>query len=342
MRLAYGILILSLSGLGGAVAVTGQQAPLAEQQFKNIKSFKGDKASDVIPAMQFMSASLKVDCDYCHTADRASDDLEPKRAAREMIAMQREINKTHFNGRNQITCATCHGGKIRPVGVPPITGLEVRARRAATVVADDVLANYGKAMGADAASKVAGLHLEGMSESGAVKSKVEATYSGSKFTFTTKGAKADNKMGFNGTMAWFTTEKGIQAVPLQYAVHYVNEKTLFVGLDSLPKLTNTSGGTAKIEGKDNVVVTGTGPDRTRVSLYFDKTTGLLSRSSFSYPTILGSMTQINDYTNYKKVNGVPLPMKIVNHASEGDTTIEYKSVKVDNKIDPISFDPPKS
>lgn len=177
---------------------------------------------------------------------------------------------------------------------------------------------------------------------GGEKAKVEASYVGNKFAYVTHGSKGDNRMGFNGTLAWFTTDKGIQAVPLQYAVKYVNEKAVFLGADSLPKLTNPTGATAKIAGKDQLVVSGTiSSDRTRVSLFFDKATGLLTRTSYSYPTILGSIAQLNDFSNYRKINGVEVPLKIVNHATEGDTVLEFKSAKIDNKINVASFDPPK-
>jgi hypothetical protein len=310
--------------------------------FKNIVSFKGSKASDVIPAMEFMSASLKVNCEFCHTADRASDEKGPKKAAREMIEMQRDINTKNFGGRNQVTCATCHAGHTHPIGISPVEGVEIRPRRSQTVKPDEVLAAYGKAVGADNAKLITGLRLKGIAETEGIKSPVEATYLSSKFTFSTKTDKGEMKQGFNGTVGWFTGEKGVQSFPLIYAKPFVNQKSIFTGPDSLPKLTNLSGATAVIAGADVLVVSGATEDKTRVTLYFDKKTGLLSRTMFAYPSILGSTAQTNDYSNYKKVNGVLLPMKVVNHSSEGDTTQEYHSAKVDNGIDATVFDPPKS
>src|SRR5438046_8794297 len=38
----------------------------AAQSFKNIQVMKGVPAEDIIPAMQFISASLGVECGYCH------------------------------------------------------------------------------------------------------------------------------------------------------------------------------------------------------------------------------------------------------------------------------------
>jgi len=341
MRSAYGILFLTLSCLGGAIAYTGQDAPLAEHQFKNIQSFKGSKASDVIPAMQFMSASLKVDCDYCHTKDRASDDLETKRTAREMIALQRDINKRNFNGRNQITCATCHGGHVRPVNLPPVTGLEVRARRNATVNADDVLKAYGKAIGTVPANGIESLKLEGTCTMEGEKSKTEATYAGSKFAVAIHTSKGDQKMGFDGSLVWFGGQYGVQKVPLEHAIQYVNSHLVFTGPDSLPKLTGITGGIAKIDGKDQQVVMGATADKSRVTLFFDKATGLLSRVMFTYPTSLGNMAQINDFTNYKKVNGVQIPMKIASHSTENDAIFEFKSAKVGGAVDAKTFDAPK-
>jgi hypothetical protein len=324
------------------VAVPRQDEPLAEKQFKNIVSFKGSKASDVIPAMEFMSASLGVSCDYCHVEDRASDSKETKNTAREMIAMQHDINAKNFRGRNIVTCASCHGGHTQPRPVPPVEGSQVRARRSQDVKADDVLAAYGKAVGGDAAHPLTGLRLTGTNVAHGEKGAVEAVYAGDKFTYAAKSAKADQKMGFDGAMAWFTTPKGVQRVPLMYAIQYVRQYTLFAGPETLPKLGNTSGGTAKLGDRDMVVVSGTvASDKTRVTLYFDKKTGLLARTQFGYPTILGTIVQTNDYADYRKVGGVQLPMTITNHTSEGDTVTKYTQAKVEPKVDASVFEPGK-
>ncbi len=322
--------------------VPQQDAPLAEQQFKNIKSLKGSKASDVIPAMHFISASLGVGCDYCHAEDRASDEKRAKGTAREMIAMQRDINAKNFGGRNQVTCATCHGGHTHPLGTPPVVGLDVRARRSQDVKAEDVIAAYGKAIGGDATHSITGVRLEGTSETGGVKSKLEATYSGSKFYVATHDGKTDQQIGFNGTSAWFALPGGPRTIPLMYVEQNVNEKALFMGPDTLPKLMTPAGGTAKLFGRDNLVVSGTiVGESTRASLFFDKETGLLSRSEFFYPSVLGTITQINDFADYRKVNGYQVPMKITNHAPEGETVVTVRKCTGQRRFRKASFRCPK-
>ncbi|AIE86571.1 photosynthetic reaction center cytochrome c subunit family protein [Fimbriimonas ginsengisoli] len=340
MRRTYVFLGLSCLVFGTAIGAPRQE-PLAEQQFKNIVSFKGEKAADVMPAMEFMSGSLKVECDYCHTDDRASDAKEEKKTAREMIAMQRDINAKHFGGRNVITCATCHGGKTHPTPVPPIEGLEVRARRSDSVAPAQVLQAYGKAVGGDAAKVRAGVRLEGTTTLKGEKTRVEAIYAGDKYRFVNHEKKGDKPEGFNGSMAWFSMPYGIQPVPLQYAVQFVNQRQVFTGPDSLPKLQNLTGGTAKLDGRDNLVVTGFQPDKTRISLYFDKQTGLLGRAAFYYPTILGTIVRINDYSDYRKVEGVPFPMTVKIHSPEGEIVQQFRSARLDPKVSATTFDPPK-
>ena len=66
---------------------------MAEQVFKNVKVLKGIPASELIPAMQFITASLGVKCDHCHAEGHFdSDEKKPKETARKMMAMMFAIN----------------------------------------------------------------------------------------------------------------------------------------------------------------------------------------------------------------------------------------------------------
>ena len=46
----------------------------AGQQFKNIKVLKDIPADQLIPAMQFITASLGVECEFCHVQDAFDKD----------------------------------------------------------------------------------------------------------------------------------------------------------------------------------------------------------------------------------------------------------------------------
>src|ERR1035438_5580727 len=119
--------VLAAFGAGAQTppAQTAGTPKLAEEQFKNIKVLTGIPAEQVIPAMQFITASLGVECEYCHVRqDHApgmafdKDDKKPKVIARKMIQMMFAINKDNFEGKREVTCFSCHRGAAEPVGIP--------------------------------------------------------------------------------------------------------------------------------------------------------------------------------------------------------------------------------
>src|ERR1041385_8121981 len=110
------IMLLVLVASMSIVSVSVAQQLTAEQKFKNIQIFKGLPATELDPAMAFISGSLGVRCSYCHIANQFDKDDRPaKLAARRMIQMVFDLNKGNFNGQPEVTCYTCHRGKRTPV-----------------------------------------------------------------------------------------------------------------------------------------------------------------------------------------------------------------------------------
>jgi len=75
--LAFAAVLVASGGL-----VLGQSPSVppktTEQAFKNIQILKGIPADQLIPSMQFISASLGVECEYCHVAGAFDkDDKKP-------------------------------------------------------------------------------------------------------------------------------------------------------------------------------------------------------------------------------------------------------------------------
>src|SRR5213075_2895361 len=160
----------SLLALLGIALARGQSSPpkpvsgvgvapkLAEEEFKNIQALKGIPAEQVIPSMQFIAASLGVECEYCHVAHaNEKDDKKPKVTARKMINMMIAINKDNFEGHREVTCYSCHRGSADPVATPIITDEEPRAAsgegkkpgeaKASLPAADQLLDKYLAAIG---------------------------------------------------------------------------------------------------------------------------------------------------------------------------------------------------
>jgi photosynthetic reaction center cytochrome c subunit len=96
----------------------------AAEYFKNIKVLKDLPAEELQPTMQFIAASLGVQCNFCHVVGPQGgfdkDEKKQKETARQMMQMVNDINTRQFEGRPQIGCATCHHGRTPPERTPPL------------------------------------------------------------------------------------------------------------------------------------------------------------------------------------------------------------------------------
>src|SRR5229473_412921 len=163
---AGGVSLTVMLTMAGAWAQSGApKAPvapagpkLAEEEYKNIQALKGIPAEQIIPSMQFIAASLGVECEYCHVAHaNEKDDKKPRVTARKMINMMMAINKENFGGHREVTCYSCHRGSEDPVGTPIITdeepqptadeGKKPGEAKAALPAADQLLDKYLAAVG---------------------------------------------------------------------------------------------------------------------------------------------------------------------------------------------------
>jgi Photosynthetic reaction centre cytochrome C subunit len=77
------------------------------------------KAEDLRSTMMMFTRSLGVRCDYCHVADRSSDENPKKVTARMMLTMAHDINARFPDGKVRVTCYTCHRGSTKPETDPP-------------------------------------------------------------------------------------------------------------------------------------------------------------------------------------------------------------------------------
>jgi hypothetical protein len=70
--------------------------------------------------MQKFAAALGGNCLTCHVqGDFASDENPHKVIARQMITMTKEINGKFPDGKEHVTCYTCHRGVHEPAMAPP-------------------------------------------------------------------------------------------------------------------------------------------------------------------------------------------------------------------------------
>jgi hypothetical protein len=100
-------------------AQTPPEAPPPARPAQEPKNLKILKPEEVRAKMHSFTVGLGVNCGFCHVqGDMASDENPHKVIARRMIAMTRQANGTFPDGKERVTCYTCHRGQQEPLSEP--------------------------------------------------------------------------------------------------------------------------------------------------------------------------------------------------------------------------------
>ena len=97
---------------------------LSEVAFKNVQVLRGIPVDEFLATMGFIAASTGLNCTHCHSGydytveSYAADTIDLKQTARKMMVVMNTINQSFFNGRQVVTCWTCHQGEQVPHTVP--------------------------------------------------------------------------------------------------------------------------------------------------------------------------------------------------------------------------------
>jgi len=360
------LFVLSGLALAAALAITGAAqsnggpnsgAPkLAEDQFKNIKVLKGVPADQVFPTMQFITASLGVECDYCHVRGEKGlepdkDDKKTKQTARKMMEMMFAINKDNFEGHRDVTCYSCHRGAAEPVGTPIISDTEeakperasAEAAKPVLPPADQLLDKYLSAVGGAAALQKVSSRVE----------KGKITANGHEFPIEVYAKGPDKRISvmhmpngesttaFNGTQGWLNNGGRPHLMsPAENDAARIDADLYFPQhVKSLYKKFTTLPG-EKIDGQDTWLVVGRSEGQPPLRLYLDKDSGLLVRLVRYAETPLGrNPTQI-DYANYKDADGVKIPYQWTLSRPGNRFTIQVTDVQQNVPVDDAKFNPP--
>jgi len=327
----------------------------AEGRFKNIQVFKGYPADDVFPAMQFISAALGVDCEYCHV-DRApeKDDKKEKATARKMITMTLAINHDSFDGHREVTCMSCHHGASRPIAIPVIGAAEPEseasvAKAAELPAASAVLDKYTQALGGpEAIAKIASRVQKGkLSGFGPEPVPVEvSTKAPDKRITIVHGQRGDNITAFDGKSGWLgNAGRPPRDMSLAESAAARLDATLLFPSD-LKRLFKEFkvASLEKLDGKDTVKVVAKNEGSPQVELWFDAQSGLVVRLMRYSETPLGlNPTQI-DYADYRPADGVTIPFRWTVARPSGSFTIQIDDSQPNVPVDDKTFEkaPPQA
>jgi photosynthetic reaction center cytochrome c subunit len=355
-------LTAALAILGARAQSPAGQPPapkLAEEQFKNIKVLTGIPAEQVIPAMQFITASLGVECEYCHVRQEKGmafdkDDKKPKLAARKMIQMMFAINKDNFEGKREVTCFSCHRGAAEPVGTPivateeqaPDAGAEKKPAEApALPTSDQVFDKYLSASGgADAVQKI----------TSRVEKGTLTAFGGQHFPVDVYGKAPDKRISVmhlpgGDSVTAFDGHAGWLSVPGR-PPHIMNgDENAAARVDAdlhFPADVKTQsriwvvGSGEKVDGHETIQVVGRTESQPPLRLYFDSQTGLLLRLVRYTETPLGRLPTQIDYSDYREADGVKLPYRWSLARPGNRFTIQVDELHQNVQVDDAKFTPP--
>ena len=370
-------LFLIFDDRGEVVRTTKAQSPpekTVEQVEKNIKVLTGMPQSQLVPVMNFFAASMGRRCNYCHVNnqgqwDYASDAKPEKAAAREMVKLVLDINKTTERLKlDPVSCYTCHRGRTSPQSIPalplplpspppnaggtggPTPGASPQASPAATPAlpsADEIFSKYAAAVGSQSAID----KLKSRTTKGTVTQA-----NGNSFQFELSQAAPDKfylvlttqqgtvERGFNGQVGWEKTARGVREVTGAELTNFKASNGLF----SLLKLKEQYSKPPrvrkdKLADRDVYILDGTTTDNRRMRLYFDAGSGLLVRRTTTMPTMIGIIPDQIDLEDYREADGLKFPFtaRAANlEVGNPTSTRTFTEVKLNGPVDEAKFNMP--
>jgi photosynthetic reaction center cytochrome c subunit len=331
------------------------QEKAAQPRFKNLQVLKDVPPDQLIPAMQFITASLSVECEFCHVRDAFDrDDKPPKQTARRMMQMMFDLNANQFHAERAVTCYTCHRGSTKPVSIPMVdskapyvsearlTANPTPEGRTDLPSAGDVIDKYIQAVGGAAAVQ----NVSSRVESGTVSFGVGPALpieifskSPSRQAMIVHLPAGDSSTVFDSQSGWSKSPAGpvrgmpqadIEGAKLDADLQFpINLKKTFPELKVI--------GTEKISEHDAILLFATNSSGPPLELYFDRQTGLLLRQFRFGSSPLGlNPTQI-DYGDYKTVDGVPVPLHLVITRPNRTLNIHLLQVTQNVPVDDAKF-----
>lgn len=341
--------------------------PMAEDLFKNVQALKGIGVDDFLLTMGIMSAAVGSDCVGCHPSAGTDHvdwavDTPRKRTARRMIQMVTTINRDNFNGRQVVTCWSCHRGRDRPVTTPTLDVVygppnedsdDVLGQAQGVPSVEQVLDKYLQAIGgarnvARMSSFVAtgkSVGYRGFGGGGSVELSAQAPDKrATHISFPEYPDRGISARTYDGRTGWIATPLAV--IPKYELGGSERDGARLDAVLSFPAqikqvLTGLRiGPPSAIAGHDVTVLQGNGPNGTLATLYFEDASGLLVRTVRHGRSPIGRVPTQVDYADYRDVGGIKFPFRWTFAWLDGRDDFEFTDVKLNVPIDAATFGEP--
>jgi photosynthetic reaction center cytochrome c subunit len=350
-----------------AQAATAAKPKMVEDVFTNVQALKGIGVDDFLLTMGIMSAAVGSDCVGCHPSAGTDHvdwalDTPRKRTARRMVQMVTTINRDNFNGRQVVTCWTCHRGRDRPVttmtmdavyGPPTDDSDDVLAQAQSVPSVDQLLDKYLQAIGgvqnvARITSFVAtgkSVGYRGFGGGGIVDVSAQAPdRRATHITFPEYPDRGVSVRTYDGHTGWIATPLAVvRKYELAGSERDGARLDAMLSFPTQIKQALTSlrvGPPSTIGDRDVTVLQGNGPNGTLATLYFDDLSGLLVRMVRHGRSPIGRVPTQVDYSDYRNVGGIRFPFRWTYAWLDGRDDYQFNDVKVNVPIDAATFGEP--
>lgn len=324
----------------------------AGEAFKNIEVLKEIPANQLIPAMQFITYSLGVECSYCHVEGALDkDDKKPKQKARKMMQMMAAINRDNFDSKQAVTCNSCHRGAPRPLAIPVIAENGPRppfesapAENNVAVdapPAEQIIAKYVDSIGgaANLAKIITREEKGGINISGRTLPIEILTSTGNKRLTVIHLPNGDSITAYDGASGWTSAPNrpvfeisaaevaSVKAeLDLQLPLHI---KQLFDEVKVVAP--------EKVGDRETYVVAGFNSGEIAAKFYFDKDSSYLLRILRYTKSLLGrNPTQI-DYADYRTQDGIKIPFQQTIARPNSRLIVKIEEAKFNVPVDDKKF-----
>jgi photosynthetic reaction center cytochrome c subunit len=327
----------------------------ASEVFKNVQVLKDVPSDQLIPAMQFITSSLGVQCAFCHVENAFDkDDKKTKQTARKMMQMMFDIDASNFEGKQLVTCFSCHRGSPQPLAIPLIPESQPHLLSEAEPPnqpnppnlprAEEIIAKYVAAIGGEAGiTKLKSLDEKGAFEAGGRSFPVEIfVQSPDRIAIVTHWPNGDSSTTFDRRSGWITfpgrpqhpmSPADVDAARIDADLHFPLDVRKFFSELRVEKET-------KIGDQNTVMISGQRQGPPPVEMCFDKQSGLLIREVRYGQSPLGrNPTQI-DYSDYRDMAGVKLAFHWASSTPTGRFSIQLESAQANVAIPESRFEKP--
>ncbi len=338
--------------LGQTPSTSPVKGKTAAEAYQNVQVLKDIPADQLVPAMQFITYSLGVECSYCHVEGALEkDDKKPKQTARKMMQMVAGINRDNFESKQMVTCNSCHRGSPRPISIPmiadaPLIPVSESARGDEASVAnappaEQIIEKYVDALGGAAAlAKISTRQVKGTINVSGRNLPIEIlTKVGAKQLTVIHLPNGDSVTAYDGTSGWTAApNRPVRDVPSVEVASARPEVDLQLPLDMKQLFSEIKPlAPETIGNRQTYVVAGMNSGELGAKFYFDKDSGFLVRILRYTKSPLGrSPTQI-DYADYRPQDGIKVPFHLTIARPNSRLTIQIEEAKFNVPVDEAKF-----